>query len=164
MAHDESSNVLVWVDGSTQQHSGAERRSGWAAVLVCKERARVIVGTKKPGTNNEMEAMAVLKALQLLKRPCFVIIHTDSQYVFYGFDRIANNRELLQSNHYVWEALKEEYERHLAVRLQKVKGHADNMVHNYCDKLARQASRGEIWNVDEKCGKEELFEKANVRG
>lgn len=151
--------VWIWTDGSSQQHGGGDRSSGWAAVLICDDMARIIAGHQDSGTNNEMEALAVLKALQVLKRPCIVVLNTDSQYVQFGIRRIADNESLLPSNAHIWQELRKEYNRHTAVRVEKIMAHVDDVdqFNDLCDRLARKAARRKLKKLDKRGAAHELF-------
>lgn len=70
--------VLIWTDGACKGNPGA---GGWGALLKYGRHTKEIYGGEPETTNNRMEIMAVIQALQLLKEPCFVHIYTDSQYV-----------------------------------------------------------------------------------
>ena len=98
-------------------------------------------------TNNRMELTAVITALRALKRPCRVVLHTDSQYVQKGISewivgwkargwRTADKSEV--KNPDLWQELLALAERH-KVTFVKVKGHSDNEHNNRCDALARAA-------------------------
>ena len=70
--------VLIWTDGACKGNPGA---GGWGALLKYGRHTKEIYGGEPETTNNRMEIMAVIQALQLLKEPCLVHIYTDSQYV-----------------------------------------------------------------------------------
>src|SRR5690606_30419705 len=67
-----------WTDGACKGNPGA---GGWGALLKYGRHTKEIYGGEPETTNNRMEIMAVIQALQLLKEPCLVHIYTDSQYV-----------------------------------------------------------------------------------
>ena len=71
-------HVEIHTDGSCLGNPGP---GGWAAVLRSGDHRREISGGFAPTTNNRMEIIAVLRALELLKEPCTVDLYTDSQYV-----------------------------------------------------------------------------------
>ena len=74
--------VTIYTDGSCEGNPG---RGGWAAILRYNKKERVLTGGSPRTTNNRMEMTAALKALQLLKEPCSVKLHTDSQYLRRAF-------------------------------------------------------------------------------
>ena len=77
----EGKTVNVYTDGACKGNPG---RGGWGALLKYDGREREIFGGEPDTTNNRMELTAVIEALATLKRPCRVILHTDSQYVQKG--------------------------------------------------------------------------------
>lgn len=76
--------VEIYVDGACSPNPG---RGGWGAVLECGEQSKELWGPQENPesfeheTNNRMEIMAAIKALQALKRPCDVTLYSDSQYL-----------------------------------------------------------------------------------
>ena len=73
--------VDIWTDGACSGNPGP---GGWGAVLVWRGQEREISGGEPETTNNRMELMAAIEALQLLQRQTGVRLHTDSQYVMKG--------------------------------------------------------------------------------
>lgn len=73
--------VEIFTDGACKGNPGI---GGWGALLVAGEAEKEICGGAHDTTNNRMELQAVIEALQALKRPCLVTLHTDSQYVQKG--------------------------------------------------------------------------------
>ena len=71
----------IYTDGACKGNPGP---GGWGAVLEFDGKEREIYGGERATTNNRMELTAVIEALCALKRPCRVILHTDSQYVQKG--------------------------------------------------------------------------------
>lgn len=71
----------IYTDGACKGNPGP---GGWGAVLEFDGKEREIYGGERATTNNRMELTAVIEALCALKRPCHVILHTDSQYVQKG--------------------------------------------------------------------------------
>jgi ribonuclease HI len=82
-----ASTVHVFTDGACKGNPG---RGGWGALLRCNGEEREIYGGEPATTNNRMELTAVIEALGALKRPCRVILHTDSQYVQKGITEWIN--------------------------------------------------------------------------
>ncbi len=74
-------HVEIYTDGSCLRNPGP---GGWAALLRSAGRERLISGGNPATTNNRMELQAAIEALQALKEPCEVDLHTDSQYVRKG--------------------------------------------------------------------------------
>ena len=73
--------VSIYTDGAC---SGNPGKGGWGAVLVYNGTEKEMSGFEAETTNNRMELTAVIEALRALKRPCRVVLHTDSQYVQKG--------------------------------------------------------------------------------
>ena len=134
--------VVIYTDGACSGNPGA---GGWGAILMTDSKAKEISGFDAETTNNKMELTAVIKALELLKKPCTVDLYSDSAYVvnalnlgwlknwkangWKGSDKKAvKNIEL-------WQALDNLLAVH-NVNFIKVKGHADNKFNNRCDELA----------------------------
>ena len=140
--------VTVYTDGAC---SGNPGRGGWGAVLIYKGTEKELSGAEPMTTNNRMELLSVITALEALKEPCEVDLYTDSQYV-----ANAINLRWLDSwqkkgwkrkggdvkNPDLWMKLVPLLEKH-KVTFNWVKGHADNEYNNRCDRLAVAAVRGE---------------------
>ncbi len=133
--------VTIYTDGACSGNPGP---GGWAAILKAGAHEREISGGEALTTNNRMELMAVISALELLKRPCEVELFTDSQYI----ERAVNQgwlkswkargwrrREGELKNPELWQRLDELLGGH-KVAFHWVKGHADNELNNRCDALA----------------------------
>lgn len=73
--------IQIYTDGACKGNPGA---GGWGALLVAGEHRRELCGGEAQTTNNRMEMTAVIRALEALKRPSKVAVHTDSQYVQKG--------------------------------------------------------------------------------
>ncbi len=104
-------------------------------------------GAELETTNNRMELQAAIAALSALKRPCKVVLHTDSQYVKGGITgwifgwkkngwRTADKKPV--KNVDLWQALDEAIRRH-EIEWRWVKGHAGNELNERADELAREA-------------------------
>src|SRR5215472_12204754 len=76
--------VEIWTDGGCKPNPGP---GGWAAILRFRGVERELTGAEKATTNNRMELTAAAMALEALKRPCRVVLHTDSEYVKNGVTR-----------------------------------------------------------------------------
>ena len=119
---------------------------GWGAVLTYDGHEKDLCGGEALTTNNRMELMGAISALEALSRPCVVDLHTDSQYLRGGVTgwiknwkrngwRTADKKPV--KNEDLWRALAAAAERH-TVEWRWVKGHADNELNNRADKLARE--------------------------
>ena len=134
--------VTIYTDGACSGNPGA---GGWGAILQYNGHEKEISGGDKLTTNNKMELLAVISALELLQEPCEVDLYSDSKYVIDSITKgwavgwkargwkkadksPAKNIEL-------WERLLNLLETH-NVTFHWVKGHADNPYNNRCDELA----------------------------
>lgn len=73
--------VEIWTDGACKGNPGL---GGWGVVLRSGDKEKTLCGGARDTTNNRMELQAVIEALKVLKRPCQIVLHTDSQYVQKG--------------------------------------------------------------------------------
>jgi len=134
--------VEIYTDGACSGNPGA---GGWAAVLIYKDNVKEISGYEKATTNNRMELLAVIKALQTLKEPCNIKLYADSAYVVNA--TVNNWTNKWQENNWktsskesvknqdLWEVLISLLAIH-NIEWIKVKGHSDNKFNNRCDELA----------------------------
>jgi len=76
--------VEIFTDGACRGNPGP---GGWAALLRMGDKEKEIAGGEPLTTNNRMELLAAIRALEALKRPCRVKLHTDSAYVKDGITR-----------------------------------------------------------------------------
>lgn len=123
---------------------------GWAALLRYRGRERELAGGEADTTNNRMELMAAIMALEALSEPCQVVLHTDSQYVRQGITEWIGNwvRRGWKTaggdpvkNRDLWERLHAAAQRH-RVEWKWVKGHSGDPDNERVDVLARtQAQR-----------------------
>ena len=82
MASEEGgATVEIWTDGGCKPNPGP---GGWAAILRFGAHEKELTGAEPATTNNRMELLAVIQALNSLKRPCAIHLYTDSQYVQKG--------------------------------------------------------------------------------
>ena len=125
--------------------SGNPGPGGYGAVLIYNGVEKEISGGQKDTTNNQMEMMAVIKGLEMLKEPCEVKVYSDSAYVVNSIQKgwiyswKKNNWKKADKskvkNIDLWERLLSQLEIH-KVEFLKVKGHADDELNNRCDRLA----------------------------
>lgn len=139
-----SERVQIYTDGACSGNPGP---GGWGALLLFKDKERELSGAEPMTTNNRMELMAAISALEALTRPCAVDLHTDSQYVRQGITswiagwkrkgwKTASNQPV--KNEDLWKRLDTARERH-DVAWHWVKGHADDVRNNQVDGMARRA-------------------------
>jgi ribonuclease HI len=136
--------VVIYTDGACDPNPGP---GGWAAILRLGRHEKVLTGGAPQATNNRMELQAALSALQALKRPCRVTLHTDSAYLQRGITEWlpswqlqgwrTSDRRAVQ-NQDLWQALAAEVERH-RVEWRWVRGHAKDPLNVRADNLARAA-------------------------
>ena len=134
--------VQVHTDGACRGNPGP---GGWAALLCWRGVERELAGGEPATTNNRMELMAAIAALEALKEPCEVVLTTDSQYVRQGITewmpgwlrrgwKTAGGEPV--KNRDLWERLHAAASRH-AVDWRWVKGHAGHPENERVDQLAR---------------------------
>lgn len=139
--------ITIYTDGACSGNPGP---GGWGAVLIFQGNQKEISGGAKDTTNNIMEMTAVIEALNLLKEPCIVNLHSDSAYVVNAFNEHwiegwlakgwVNSKKEPVKNKELWLELIELTNKH-KVKFIKVKGHSTNELNNRCDYLATTAAK-----------------------
>ena len=137
----EAGVVDIYTDGACKGNPGI---GGWGALLRSGTRTREIYGGEALTTNNRMELLAVIRALETLTRPCKVRLHTDSQYVQLGISKWINgwkkngwrtaDRKPVK-NAELWRELDELAAKH-EIEWLWVKGHAGHEENERADALA----------------------------
>ncbi len=140
--------VEVFTDGACRGNPGP---GGWAALLRAGTRERLLCGREAQTTNNRMELLAAIAALEALKRPSRVRLATDSQYLMRGITEwlprwkrngwVTAGREPVK-NRDLWQRLERALERH-RVHWQWVRGHAGHPENERVDRAARAAIEDE---------------------
>lgn len=139
--------VTIYTDGACRGNPGP---GGYAAVLISGGHRKELSQGYRRTTNQRMELMAVIAALETLKRPARVRLYTDSTYVRQGITewiRQWKRRGWLTTakkpvkNRDLWERLDQAAGPH-QIDWQWVRGHAGNSENERCDALAVQAERG----------------------
>jgi ribonuclease HI len=136
--------VVIHTDGACSGNPGP---GGFGAILEWDGRVRELKGSEPHTTNNRMELMAAIVALETLKRPCDVDLHTDSQYLRQGITswikgwkrngwKTADRKPV--KNVDLWQRLDEAIVRH-RVHWHWVRGHAGHDLNERADALAREA-------------------------
>ena len=134
--------VEIYTDGACSGNPGP---GGWGAILRYKGVERTLSGGEAMTTNNRMELLGVIRALEALREPCIVELWSDSRYVIdglgKGWAKSWRARGWVKSdkkpalNPDLWERLLELTEQH-EMRYHWVRGHAENAYNNRCDALA----------------------------
>lgn len=139
--------VTIYTDGACSGNPGP---GGWGAILRYGETEKELSGGEAHTTNNRMELMGAISALEALKEPCAVEFYSDSKYVIDGLQKgwakgwkargwiKSDKKPALNPD--LWDRLLALYEYH-KVTLHWVKGHAQNQYNNRCDELAVAESR-----------------------
>jgi ribonuclease HI len=136
--------VTIYTDGACSGNPGP---GGWGAVLVSGSHRKEISGSEPDTTNNRMELMAAIAALEALRRPSLVDLYTDSAYLRNGITawvhawkrngwRTADRKPV--KNAELWRRLDQAMARH-EVRWHWLKGHAGHEENERADRLARGA-------------------------
>ena len=135
--------IEIYTDGACSGNTGV---GGWASILIYNGVEKILSGGDKETTNNKMELLSIIKALEALKEKCEVTVYSDSQYAVSPFIdgyitswvasgwRLSNKKPV--KNLELWKRLLELTAVH-NVTFVKVKGHADNVNNNRCDQIAR---------------------------
>jgi len=147
------SEVQVWTDGSCWPNPGGP--GGYGVVLIYGQHRAELSGGYRASTNNRMELMGAIKALEALTRRCNVVLHSDSQYVVngIGWSLRWRNKEWKGSdgnpvkNRDLWEQLLVLTERHV-VEFKWIRGHNGTAENEVCDVLAGEAAKGQFLEVD----------------
>ena len=136
--------VVVHTDGACSGNPGP---GGWGVVLQWGGHTRELKGGEAHTTNNRMELTAAIVALETLKRPCDVDVHTDSQYLRQGITgwingwkrngwKTADKKPVKNAD--LWQRLDAAVDRH-TVHWHWVRGHSGHDLNERADELAREA-------------------------
>lgn len=144
--------VIIYTDGSSRGNPGP---GGYGAILIYGNRKKELSQGYKKTTNNRMELMGVIAALEALKKPNLnITIYTDSQYIVKAIKEgwlnkwLATNFAKGKKNKDLWVKFYNLYKEH-HIKFHWVKGHSDNENNNRCDELATSAADGNDLLVDE---------------
>ena len=139
-----SAEAEIYTDGACRGNPG---RGGWGAVLRYKGHEKTLYGAEPLTTNNRMELMAAICALESLKRPCRVRLTTDSQYVQKGITEWMVNwkrngwktaAKKPVKNADLWQRLDTAISGH-QIQWEWVKGHSGHPENELADELANKA-------------------------
>ncbi|KAF2992476.1 ribonuclease HI [Methylocystis sp. MJC1] len=134
--------VAIWTDGACSGNPGP---GGWGAILRFGDVEKELSGGEPLTTNNRMELMAAIMALEALTRPCAIDLYTDSQYVRGGVTSWIKNWKTRGwktadrkpvKNVELWQRLEAAEERH-DVAWHWVRGHSGDEMNERADALAR---------------------------
>ncbi len=138
-------DVEIFTDGACKGNPGP---GGWGAILRMGAREKELAGGEKLTTNNRMELTAAIKALNALREPCAVTLHTDSRYVIdgitswiFGWQKNGwkNAAKKPVANADLWQELIAAVRPH-RVRWVWVKGHDGHPENERADRLASDAA------------------------
>jgi ribonuclease HI len=135
--------VHLYTDGACRGNPGP---GGWGAILEFGAQRKELYGGEAHTTNNRMELTAVIRGLQSLKRPCRVLVVTDSKYVLQGMTewiegwkrkgwRTAAKKPVLNSD--LWQELDQLAGGH-TLNWEWVKGHSGHPMNELADRLANR--------------------------
>lgn len=137
--------VKIFTDGACSGNPGP---GGWGAVLIYGEHQKEISGFEDNTTNQRMELMAAINALEALKEPCSVELYSDSAYLINAFRQKwlerwqangwLNSQKKAVENKELWQRLLKLATVH-DIKWLKVKGHSGEIFNERCDQLARNA-------------------------
>jgi ribonuclease HI len=139
-----SPEAEIYTDGACRGNPG---RGGWGAVLRYKGHEKTLYGAEPLTTNNRMELMAAIRALESLKRPCRVRLTTDSQYVQKGITEWMDNwkrngwktaAKKPVKNADLWQRLDTAISGH-EIQWEWVRGHSGHPENELADALANKA-------------------------
>ncbi|MBP3699418.1 MAG: ribonuclease HI [Oscillospiraceae bacterium] len=139
--------VTIYTDGACSGNPGP---GGWGAILEWNGVEKELSGGENPTTNNRMELLAVISALEKLNQSCIVELYSDSKYVIDALTkgwltswikngwRKADKKAVLNVD--LWQRLLPLLEKH-EMHYHWVKGHAENEKNNRCDQMAVAESK-----------------------
>ena len=140
-------HIQIFTDGACSGNPGP---GGWGAILRYKAHEKELSGGEAETTNNRMELMALIAALEQLKEPCEIDLCSDSQYVINGLQKgwakgwrargwkKADKSPALNSD--IWARLLDLSEAH-TIHYNWIKGHAGHPENERCDRLAVEQSK-----------------------
>jgi len=130
--------IEIFTDGSCLGNPGA---GGWCAILKYKQHQKILKGHELNTTNNRMELLAVIKALEALKEPCEVELYSDSTYVLKGLNEWLDSwikKDFKKvKNVDLWKKYIDVSKIH-KIHVNWIKGHSGHTENEICDKIARE--------------------------
>ncbi|HTM92115.1 MAG TPA: ribonuclease HI [Flavisolibacter sp.] len=144
--------IIIYTDGASRGNPGP---GGYGTILMYGDKRKELSQGYRKTTNNRMELMAVIAGLEALKKTGLnITIYTDSQYIVKALNEgwlnkwMATNFAKGKKNKDLWVKFYNLYKQH-HIKFVWVKGHADNVYNNRCDKLATTAADGNGLLIDE---------------
>jgi len=130
--------IEIFTDGSCLGNPGD---GGWCAILRYKGHEKILKGSEKNTTNNRMELLAVIKALEALKEACEIELYSDSTYVLRGLNEwldgwIKKDFKKVK-NVDLWKKYIDVSKPH-KIHINWVKGHSGHKENEICDKIAKE--------------------------
>ena len=139
--------VTIYTDGACSGNPGP---GGWGAILQYGKAEKELSGSEPSTTNNRMELLGVITALETLKEPCSGDLYSDSKYVVDGITKgwakgwrkrgWKKSDKSPALNPDLWAPLLEESEKHV-IHYHWLKGHAGHPENERCDRLAVEQSK-----------------------
>lgn len=144
--------ITIYTDGSSRGNPGP---GGYGAILIYGDKRKELSQGYRKTTNNRMELMGVIAALEALKKTGLnITIYSDSQYIVKALNEgwlnkwMATNFAKGKKNKDLWVRFYNLYKQH-SIKFVWVKGHAENRYNNRCDQLATAAADGNDLLIDE---------------
>lgn len=141
---EQKTKVEIFTDGACRGNPGP---GGWGALLRFNDKEKQLYGGQANTTNNQMELMAAIKALEALKKSCQVVLTTDSKYVKNGITEWIHNwqrngwktaSKKPVKNKELWQELQTQISKH-DIEWHWVKGHTGHVENELADELANKA-------------------------
>ena len=148
----DSKQLHIYTDGAARGNPG---EGGYGVILMWGDKVKELSAGYRHTTNNRMELMAVVAALEALKKDGLdIVLHSDSQYVVRAINDgwlkkwIATDFKGGKKNRDLWSRISQLIKKN-NVKFVWVRGHADNVYNNRCDELATTAADGNNLLIDE---------------
>jgi len=138
-----TNQVIIYTDGACKGNPGP---GGWGVIMRYKKQEKELYGGERKTTNNQMELMAAIIALETLTKPCQVVLHTDSKYVLQGITEWMVNwkkrgwktaAKKPVKNEQLWRRLDSALQKH-EISWVWVKGHSGDTGNDKADMLANK--------------------------
>lgn len=140
-------DILIYTDGSCDMNRKNNGIGGFSAIIYRDKMPLFISGYAEQTTNQRMEMMAVISALEYITEPSKITLCTDSAYIYNCIEQKwystwrkngwVNANKQPVANKDLWERMLNRLEFHENVKFVKVKAHKDNPFNNKCDELAK---------------------------